>query len=69
MRFRDIADDWSTFRFQWKMNKSGVPSEEVVSKAGSDLAKRDQDQNIKDFKNQVARRTEDLMAGRPAPPM
>jgi hypothetical protein len=69
MRFRDIADDWSTFRFQWKMNKSGVPSEEVVSKAGSDLAKRDQAQNIKDFKNQVARRTEDLMAGRPAPPM
>ncbi len=69
MRFKEIADDWSSFKFQWKMNKAGVPSEEVVGKARSDLAKRDQARNIKDFKNQVARRTEDLMAGRPAPPM
>lgn len=69
MHFREITDDWSTFKFQWKMNKAGVPSEEVVSKARSDLSKRDQAQNIKDFKNQVARRTEDIMAGRPAPPM
>lgn len=69
MKFREIADDWSSFKFQWKMNKAGVPSEEVVSKARSDLAKRDQAQNIKDFKNQVVRRTEDLMAGRAAPPM
>lgn len=69
MKFRDIADDWSSFKFQWKMNKAGVPSEEVVSKARSDLAKRDKAQNIKDFKNQVVRRTEDLMAGRAAPPM
>lgn len=69
MRFREIADDWSSFKFQWKMNRAGVPSEEVVGKAKKDLAKRGKAQNIKDFKNQVARRTEDLMAGRPAPPM
>ena len=51
------------------MNKAGVPSEEVVSKARSELAQRDKAQNIQEFKNQVARRTEDLMAGRPAQPM
>lgn len=69
LRFREIADEWSTFRFQWKMNKAGVPSEEVVGKAKSELAQRDQAKDIKQFKNQVAKRTEDLMAGRPAPPM
>lgn len=69
MHFRDIADEWSSFRFQWKMNKAGIPSEEVVSKAKRELAERDQAHNIKEFKNQVAKRTEDIMAGRPAPPM
>ena len=67
--FRDLADDWSTFKFQWKMNRAGVPSEEVVSKAKSELAQRDQEEKIKQFKNQVSRRMEELMSGRPAPPM
>jgi rubrerythrin len=66
MKFRDLADDWSSFKFQWKINKAGVPSEEVVSKAGSELAKRDQAQNIKKFKKEISQRTESLM-GAPRP--
>ncbi|WP_269849927.1 hypothetical protein [Methanosarcina horonobensis] len=66
-RFKDIADQWSSIKFQWKMNRAGVPSEEVVSKAKSELAQRDQAEKIKQFKNEVTRRTEDLMAGRPSP--
>lgn len=61
MRFRDLPDDWPTFRFQWKMNEAGVPSEEVVGKASSELAQRDQVRNIKQFKNDFAQRTENLM--------
>ncbi len=50
-RFRDIADDWSTFKFQWKMNRAGVPSEEVVSKAGNKLAQ--QKGNAKEVRNHI----------------
>ena len=60
-RFSDIADEWPSFRFQWKMNKAGVPSEEVVGKAKSELAQRDQVENIKQFKYDVAQRTERIM--------
>lgn len=66
MKFRDLADDWASFKFQWKMNRSGVPSEEVVSKASSELAQRDQAENIKRFKKEVSQRTESLM-GAPRP--
>jgi hypothetical protein len=61
-RFSELADDWSSFKFQWKMNEAGVPSEEVVSKARSELAERDQAKNIKQFKNQLAQRTESIMS-------
>lgn len=37
MRLRDLPDDWPSFRFQWKVNDAGVPSEEVVGKARSEL--------------------------------
>jgi rubrerythrin len=60
-RFSDIADEWPTFRFQWKMNEAGVPSEEVVGKARSELTQRDQAEDIKRFKYDVAQRTEKIM--------
>jgi hypothetical protein len=43
------------------MNGAGVPSEEVVGKARSELAELDQTKNIKQFKNQLAQRTESVM--------
>jgi rubrerythrin len=61
MRLRDLPDDWSSFRFQWKVNGAGVPSEEVVGKARNELAQRDQAENIKRFKLDLAQRTERIM--------
>jgi len=61
-RFSELADEWSSFKFQWKMNEAGVPSEEVVSKARSELAERDPIKNIKQFKHQLAERTQNVMA-------
>lgn len=61
-RFSELADDWSSFKFQWKVNGAGVPSEEVVSKARSELAERDQAKNIMQFKHQLAQRTESVMS-------
>jgi rubrerythrin len=67
MRFKDLPDDWPTFRFQWKVNEAGVPSEDVVGKASSDLAKRDQARNITQFKNDLSERTERAMGQGRAP--
>ncbi len=68
-RLSELADTWSSFKFQWKVNRDGVPSEETTRKARDELVQRDQAKNIKEFKSQLAKRTEDVMAGRPAPPM
>ncbi|MGB9939552.1 hypothetical protein [Methanosarcina sp.] len=61
-RFSELTDKWSSFKFQWKMNGAGVPSEEVVGKARRELAERDQAKNIKQFKRQLAERTESQMS-------
>ncbi|AGF98089.1 hypothetical protein [Methanosarcina mazei] len=68
-RLSELADTWSSFKFQWKVNRAGVPSEETTIKARDELVQRDQAKNIQEFKSQLAKRTEDVMAGRPAPPM
>ncbi len=68
-RLSELADTWSSFKFQWKVNRAGVPSEETTRKARDELVQRDQAKNIQEFKSQLAKRTEDVMAGRPAPPM
>lgn len=68
-RLSELADTWSSFKFQWKVNRDGVPSEETTRKARDELVQRDQAKNIQEFKSQLAKRTEDVMAGRPAPPM
>ena len=52
-RLSELADKWSSYKFQWKVNSAGVPSEEVVGKASSELAQRDQARNIQKFKNQL----------------
>jgi len=39
-RIRDLPDNWSSFGYQSKVNKGGVPSEDVVGKANSELARR-----------------------------
>jgi rubrerythrin len=67
MKFRDLPDEWPSFRFQWKMNEAGVPSEEVVGKSRRDLAQRDQADNIKQFKLDLSQRTEKVMAQGRAP--
>lgn len=61
-RFRDFPDDWPSFVFQWQMNVAGVPSEEVVPKARKELAQRDQAENIKQLKYEIAERTERVVA-------
>jgi rubrerythrin len=61
-RLSELADTWASFKFQWKMNGAGVPSEEVIGKARSELAERDQAKNIRQFKNQLAQRTESVMS-------
>ncbi len=61
-RLSELADTWSSFKFQWKVNGAGVPSEEIIGKARSELAERDQAKNIKQFKNQLAQRTESVMS-------
>ncbi|MDD2614326.1 MAG: hypothetical protein PHH67_02380 [Methanosarcina sp.] len=61
-RLSELADTWSSFKFQWKVNEAGVPSEEVVSKASSKLAQLDQAENIKQYKNQLAQCTESVMS-------
>lgn len=58
MKLRDLPDEWPSFRFQWKVNGADVPSEEVVSKASSGLAQRDQTGNIVQFKHDLSERTE-----------
>jgi rubrerythrin len=71
-RLSEMADTWSSFKFQWKVNSAGVPSEEVVGKASSELAQRDQAKNIQQFKNQLSERTESIMSsqrGRAMPPL
>jgi hypothetical protein len=57
LRLTDLPDEWPTFRFQWKMSEDGVPSEDIVSKARSELAKRDQAEDIKRFKYDLAQCT------------
>lgn len=61
-RLSELSDEWASFKFQWKVNGAGVPSEEVVSKANSELAKRDQAENVKQFKRQLSERTQNVMA-------
>jgi rubrerythrin len=71
-RLSEMADTWSSYKFQWKVNSAGVPSEEVVGKASSELAQRDQAKNIQQFKNQLSKRTESVMSsqrGRAMPPL
>jgi rubrerythrin len=64
-RLSELSDEWASFKFQWKMNKAGVPSEEVVGKAKKELAELDQAKRIQDFKYQLAERTQKVMAGAP----
>ncbi len=66
MRMRDLPDDWASFGYQRVMNAKGVPSEEIVGKAGRELAERDQAENIRRVKQEMARRVEMGMAAVPA---
>ena len=66
MRLRDLPDDWASFGYQAKVNAKGAPSEEIVSKAGRELAQRDQAEKIKKVKQEMARRMEKGMAAVPA---
>ncbi|MGB9927662.1 MAG: hypothetical protein ACPK85_04585 [Methanosarcina sp.] len=61
-RFRELPDDWPSFAFQWTVNRAGVPSEEVVPKAREELAQRDQVENVKKLKYEIAERTERVVA-------
>lgn len=61
-RFRELPDDWPSFAFQWIVNRAGVPSEEVVPKARAELAQRDQVENVKKLKYEIAERTERVVA-------
>ncbi|RXA21762.1 hypothetical protein EQO05_00495 [Methanosarcina sp. MSH10X1] len=63
-RLSELADTWSSYKFQWKMNGAGVPSEEVTRKASRELAQRDQAKNIQQFKNQLSERTENVMSSK-----
>ena len=66
MRVRDLPDNWASFGYLRVMNAKGVPSEEVVGKAGPDLAERDRAENIRRVKQEMARRVEKSMATVPA---
>jgi len=66
VRMHDLPDNWASFGYQRVMNAKGVPSEEVVGKAGQDLARRDQAENIKRVKQEMARRVEKGIAAAPA---
>lgn len=66
VRLRDLPDDWSSFGYQRVMNSKGVPSEEVVGKAGQELAQRDQVENIRRVKQEMARRVTQGIAAVPA---
>jgi hypothetical protein len=66
VRMRDLPDDWASFGYQRVMNAKGVPSEEVVGKAGRELAERDQAEKIRRVKQEMARRVEKGMAAVPA---
>lgn len=61
-RLSELSDQWASFKFQWKVNRAGVPSEEVVGKANNELAKRDQAENVKQFKRQLSERTQNVMS-------
>jgi hypothetical protein len=61
-RLRELPDSWSSFKFQWKVNREGVPSEEVVGKASNGLAQLDQAENIRRFKYDLAQSTEKVMS-------
>jgi len=63
---RDLPDDWASFGYLRVMNAKGVPSEEIVGKAGPNLAERDQMENIRRVKQEMARRVEKGMAAVPA---
>ena len=66
VRMRDLPDNWASFGYQRVMNAKGVPSEEVVSRAGPGLAERDQVEKIRKVKQEMARRVEKGMAAVPA---
>jgi hypothetical protein len=66
VRLRDLPDDWASFGYQAKVNAKGAPSEEIVSKAGRELAQRDQAEKIKKIKQEMARKMEKGMAAVPA---
>jgi rubrerythrin len=40
VRIRDLPDDWSSFVYQAQVNQDIVPSEDVVSRLGRDLAQK-----------------------------
>jgi len=63
---REVPDNWSTFSYQYKVNKGGAPSEEVVGKANSELAQKDQAEKIKQIKKEMADRIQRSMPGIPA---
>jgi rubrerythrin len=56
VRLADLSDDWASFGYQQKVNAGGVPSEEVVGKAGGNLAQRDQAENIRKIKQEMSQR-------------
>jgi rubrerythrin len=66
VRMRDLPDNWASFGYQRVMNAKGVPSEEIVGKAGPTLAERDQAENIRKVKQEMGRRVEKGMAAVPA---
>lgn len=66
VRMRDLPDDWASFGYLRVMNAKGAPSEEIVGKAGPNLAERDQAENIRRVKMEMARRVEKGMAAVPA---
>ena len=66
MRLRDLPDDWASFGYQRKVNAKGVPSEEIVPRAGRELSQRDQAEKIKRVKQEMAQRMDKSMAAVPA---
>jgi hypothetical protein len=66
VRIQDLPDDWASFGYQRIMNAKGVPSEEIVGKAGRELSERDMAENIRRVKQEIGRRVQKGMAAVPA---
>ncbi|MGB9937025.1 MAG: hypothetical protein ACPK7O_04845 [Methanobacterium sp.] len=56
VRLADLPDDWSSFMFQITVNKATVPSEQVVKKSKSQLAKKEDAEIYQNVKTQMVDR-------------